>query len=92
MKSAEAYKRDKKIYLYPMSKTTTGIWIGTSPQVIIDETEPPSIKGKYVREALRHSREGYLIHGLGKLPPDFLEGSRRSIVEHIRQDRPVVCH
>jgi hypothetical protein len=58
MKSAEAYKREKKIYLNPMSKTTTGLWIGTSPQIIFDETEPHSIKGKYLREVLRHSREG----------------------------------
>ena len=58
MKRAGAYKREKKIYLNPESETTTGLWIGTSPQVIFDETEPPSIKGKYVREALRHSQEG----------------------------------
>ena len=58
MKRAGAYKREKKIYLNRESETTTGLWIGTSPQVIFDETEPPSIKGKYVREALRHSQEG----------------------------------
>ena len=58
MKFAGAYKRDKKIYLNPMSKTTTGIWIGTSPRIIFDETEPPSIKGEYIREVLGHSREG----------------------------------
>jgi hypothetical protein len=58
MKLAGAYKREKKIYLSPRSKTTTGIWIGTSPRIIFDETEPPSIKGKYIREVLRHSREG----------------------------------
>ena len=57
MKSAGAYKRDKKIYLNPMSKTTTGIWIGTSPRIIFDETEPPSIKGEYIREVLKHSKE-----------------------------------
>jgi hypothetical protein len=58
MKSAGAYKREKKIFLNPMSKTTTGLWIGTSPRIIFDETEPPSVKGKYVSEALRHSQEG----------------------------------
>jgi hypothetical protein len=58
MKSAEAYKRESKIYLSPMSKTTTGLWIGASPTIIFDETEPPSIKGKYVREVLKHSKEG----------------------------------
>jgi hypothetical protein len=58
MKSAGAYKRDKKIYLNPSSKTTTGIWIGTSPRITFDEAEPPSIKGKYVREVLGHSKEG----------------------------------
>ncbi len=58
MKRAGAYKREKKIYLNPESETTTGIWIGTSPRIIFDETEPPSIKGKYVREALSHSKEG----------------------------------
>jgi len=58
MKRAGAYKREKKIYLNPMSKTTTGLWIGASPRIIFDETEPPSTKGKYVREVLRHSQEG----------------------------------
>jgi len=58
MKCAGAYKRDKKIYLNSESKTTTGIWIGTSPRIIFDETEPPSVKGKYIREVLRHSQEG----------------------------------
>jgi hypothetical protein len=58
MKFAGAYKREKKIYLSPSSKTTTGIWIGTSPRIIFDETEPPPIKGKYIREVLGHSKEG----------------------------------
>jgi len=58
MKRAEAYKREKKIYLSPMWKTTTSLWIGASPTIILDETELPSIKGKYVREVLRHSKEG----------------------------------
>jgi hypothetical protein len=58
MKRAAAYKRQKQIYVSPMSKTTMGLWIGTSPRVVVDETEPPSTKGKYVREALRHSEEG----------------------------------
>jgi len=58
MKSAGAYKRQGKIYLSSTSKTTMGIWIGTSPRIIVDETEPPSVKGKYVREVLRHSQEG----------------------------------
>jgi hypothetical protein len=58
MKRAGAYKREKKIYLNPSSKTTMGLWIGTSPRIILDETEPPSIKGKYVRAVLRHSQEG----------------------------------
>jgi hypothetical protein len=58
MKRAGAYKREKKIYLNPMSKTTTGLWIGTSPRIIFDETEPPAMNGKYVREVLRHSQEG----------------------------------
>jgi hypothetical protein len=61
MKRAGAYKRDKKIYLNSMSKTTMGLWIGTPPRVVFNETEPPSIKGKYVREALRHS-EGRVPH------------------------------
>ncbi|MFZ5868259.1 MAG: contact-dependent growth inhibition system immunity protein [Thermodesulfobacteriota bacterium] len=58
MKSVRAYKREKKMYLNPMSKTTMGLWIGTSPRIVFDETEPPSIKGKYVREVLKHSQEG----------------------------------
>lgn len=58
MKRAEAYNREKKIYLNPISKTTKGLWIGTSPTIILDETEPPSKKGKSLREVLRHSREG----------------------------------
>jgi hypothetical protein len=58
MKRAGAYKREKKIYLNPSSKTTTGLWIGTSPRIIFDETDPPSTKGKYIREVLRHSQEG----------------------------------
>jgi hypothetical protein len=58
MKRAGAYRREEKIYLSPMSKTTTGLWIGTSPRIVVHETEPPSIKGKYVRETLKHSREG----------------------------------
>ena len=58
MKRAEAYIREKKTYIYPMSKTTTGLWIGTSPGIIVDEGEPPSLKGKYLREFLRHSQEG----------------------------------
>jgi hypothetical protein len=58
MKSAGAYKREKRIFLNPMSKTTTGLWIGTSPRIIFHETEPASVKGKYVREALRHSQGG----------------------------------
>ncbi len=58
MKFAGAYKREKKIYLNASSKTTTGIWIGTSPRISFDEAAPPSIKGKYVREVLAHSKEG----------------------------------
>jgi len=58
MKRAGAYKRQRRIYLSPSSKTTTGIWIDTSPRIVLDETEPPSVKGKYVREVLRHSKEG----------------------------------
>jgi hypothetical protein len=58
MKRAGAYKKDKKIYLNPMSKTTTGLWIGTSPRIVVDETEPASVKGKHLRECLRNSREG----------------------------------
>jgi hypothetical protein len=58
MKRAGAYKREKKIYLNPMSKTTMGLWIGTSPRIIFDETESPLIKGKYLKEVLRHSQEG----------------------------------
>jgi len=58
MKRAGAYKRDKKIYLNPSSKTSMGLWIDTSPRIIFDDTEPLSIKGKHVREALRHSQEG----------------------------------
>jgi hypothetical protein len=58
MKFVGVYKRQKQIYVSPMSKTTMGLWIGTPPRVVVDETEPPSIKGKYVREALRHSQEG----------------------------------
>ena len=58
MKRAGAYKREKKIYLNPSSKTTMGLWIGTSPRIIFDETDPPSTKGKYIRESLRHSQEG----------------------------------
>jgi hypothetical protein len=58
MKRAGAYKRDRKICLNPMSKTTMGLWIGTSPGIVLDETEPASIKGKYVRELLRQSQAG----------------------------------
>jgi hypothetical protein len=58
MKRAGTYKREQKIYLNPMSKTTMGVWIGTSPRIVVDETEPPSMKGKYMRDVLRHSREG----------------------------------
>jgi len=58
MKLAGAYKKETMIYLSPRSKTTTGIWIGTSPRIIFDETELSSIKGKYIREVLRHSQEG----------------------------------
>jgi hypothetical protein len=58
MKFAGAYKKETKIYLSPRSKTTTGIWIGASPRIIFEETEPPSIKGKYIREVLRHSQKG----------------------------------
>ncbi len=58
MKHAGAYKREKKIYLNPSSKTTMGLWIGKSPRIAVDETEPFSIKGKYIREVLRHSQEG----------------------------------
>jgi hypothetical protein len=58
MKRAGAYKREKKIYLNPMSETTTGLWIGTSPRIMIDVTESPSAKGKYIRDVLRHSEEG----------------------------------
>jgi len=58
MKRAGTYKREQKIYLNAMSKTTMGVWIGTSPRIVVDETEPPSMKGKYLRDVLRHSREG----------------------------------
>jgi hypothetical protein len=58
MKLAGAYKRERKIYLSPRSKTTTGIWIGTSPRMAFHETEAPSIKGKHIREVLKHSQEG----------------------------------
>lgn len=34
-----------------------GLWIGVSPVIALEETEPPSMKGKYVREVLRHSQE-----------------------------------
>lgn len=58
MKCAGAYKREGRIFLNPMSKTTIGLWIGTPPRIVVDETEPPAIKGKYVKEVLRHSKEG----------------------------------
>ncbi|MEW6350269.1 MAG: contact-dependent growth inhibition system immunity protein [Thermodesulfobacteriota bacterium] len=58
MKRAGAYKREKRLYLNPKSKTTMGLWLDTSPLIILDETEPPPIKGKQVRELLRRSREG----------------------------------
>lgn len=58
MKRAGAYKRDKNIYLYPMSKTTTGLWIGTFPGIAIDDRKSPLEKGKSLREVLQHSREG----------------------------------
>jgi hypothetical protein len=58
MKLAGAYKREKKIYLNPMSKTTTGLWIGTSPTIILDETESPAIEGRHIRGVLRHSKQG----------------------------------
>jgi len=58
MKSAGAYKREKKIYLNPISKTTNGLWIGTSPRIVVDDAEPPSTKGRNLREVLRHSQEG----------------------------------
>jgi hypothetical protein len=58
MKHAGAYKREGKIYLSPMSKTTTGLWIGTSPRTIFDETERPLVKGKHVKEVLMRSQEG----------------------------------
>lgn len=58
MKRAGAYKRDKKMYLNPMSKTTTGLWIDTSPRIVAEETLPDSVKGRHLRECLRNSREG----------------------------------
>jgi hypothetical protein len=58
MKRAGAYKREKKIYLNPMSITTTGLWIGESPRIVLDETEPAAGKGQYLRECLKRSREG----------------------------------
>jgi hypothetical protein len=51
-------KREKKIYLSPSSETTMGLWIDTSPQIIVDESEAASLKGKYVREVLRYSKKG----------------------------------
>ena len=41
-----------------MSKTTTGVWIGTSPRIVVDETEPPAVKVEHVRDCLRKSRQG----------------------------------
>jgi hypothetical protein len=58
MKLAGAYKREETIYLSPMSKTTTGLWIGTSPRIVFDQVESASIKGKHIREALRNSKQG----------------------------------
>lgn len=57
MKSAGVYKKRNKIYLNPLSETTMGLLIATSPTIIFDEAESPSVKGKYIREALKHSRE-----------------------------------
>ncbi|MEW6350270.1 MAG: hypothetical protein AB1646_14480 [Thermodesulfobacteriota bacterium] len=58
MKCAGAYKREKKIYLNPESETTTGLWIGASPTIVVDETAPPSTKGKHLREVLGQSQAG----------------------------------
>ena len=58
MKSAAAYKRGQKIYLDPESRTTAGVWIGTGPVIVLEESESPSRKGNCLREVLRHSQEG----------------------------------
>jgi hypothetical protein len=58
MKSAAAYKREKKIYLDPESRTTVGVWIRTGPVILLEESESPSRKGNCLREVLRHSQEG----------------------------------
>jgi hypothetical protein len=58
MKSATAYKRKKKIYLVPYSRTTVGTWIATVPVTALEESEPAARKGNRLREVLRHSQEG----------------------------------
>ena len=58
MKSAAAYKRENKIYLDSESRTTAGVWIGTGPVIVLEESEPSSRKGNCLREVLRHSEEG----------------------------------
>ncbi|MFH0824468.1 MAG: hypothetical protein V2B18_17070 [Pseudomonadota bacterium] len=57
MKSMEAYKRDKKIFLRPLSEAET-FTIATEPVIVINENAPASRKGGAVREALAHSKQG----------------------------------
>ncbi|MEW6350268.1 MAG: contact-dependent growth inhibition system immunity protein [Thermodesulfobacteriota bacterium] len=58
MKRAGAYKKEQRVYLNPMSETTTGLWIGASPRITLDERESPSTKGKHLREVLGQSQAG----------------------------------
>ncbi|MFH0821416.1 MAG: hypothetical protein V2B18_01605 [Pseudomonadota bacterium] len=56
MKGMVAYKREKRIYLRPLSEAET-FTIATDPVTVIEEGELPSRKGSAVREALAHSKK-----------------------------------
>ena len=57
MRRATAYRRNGRILLDTLSRTTAGVWIGCGPVMVINTGEDTALLGRAVLEALNHSEE-----------------------------------
>jgi hypothetical protein len=57
MKLASALLKGGNVYIQSYSETTAGVWVGDGP-VYVAGVDAPAQIGKYVRDALTHSRRG----------------------------------
>lgn len=57
MKAATVYERNGKLYVHSSSKTTAGVWVITSPVLVVGKESTAEI-GRALRECLAASGEG----------------------------------